>query len=229
MQAVYEVQEIREADPSLFEEVRAGRESLGGALKKIRPPAAVEPPQPANDHPKVSSTEADEAVPEIPPGDQPQTEELAGVPIFGASPMAVPPPPLTPVATKPGPAKPADTVRPPPSAAALTKAANRILAVCGKTFQPEVRGRLTPEESVQLSKLTDAEMLKAKTLMLRGWVFGDALRDVMDELTPGDEIRALHSRAVQAGGRLKTTVAGFVHVVVMEDQAAEFEARLKGW
>jgi hypothetical protein len=119
--------------------------------------------------------------------------------------------------------------RPPPSAAAFTKASNRILTVCGKVFYAEVRGRLAPEESVQLSKLTDAEMLKVKTLMLRGWVFGDALRDVMDELTPGDEIRALHSRAVQAGGRLKTTVAGFVHVVVMEDQAAEFEARLKGW
>ena len=36
-------------------------------------------------------------------------------------------------------------------------------------------------------------------------------------------------RAVQAGGRLQMTVAGFVHVVVMEDQAAELEARLQGW
>jgi predicted lipoprotein len=119
--------------------------------------------------------------------------------------------------------------RPSPSAAALTKATNRILAVCGKVFQAEVRGRLTPEESVQLSKLTDAEMLKVKTLMLRGWVFRDALQDVMDELTPGDEIRGLHTRAVQAGGRLKTTVAGFVHVVVTEDQAQDLVARLKGW
>jgi hypothetical protein len=120
-------------------------------------------------------------------------------------------------------------VRPPPSAVALTKATNRILAVCGKVFQAEARGRLTSEETVQFSKLTDAEMLKVKTLMLRGWVFRDALRDVMDELTPGDEIRVLHSRAVQAGGRLKTTVAGFVHFVVMEDQAQDLEARLKSW
>jgi hypothetical protein len=60
-------------------------------------------------------------------------------------------------------------------------------------------------------------------------VFRDALRDVMDELTPDDNLRTLHSRSVQAGGRLKTTVAGFVHIVVMEDQAAELEARLQGW
>lgn len=51
----------------------------------------------------------------------------------------------------------------------------------------------------------------------------------MDELTPDDNLRTLHSRSVQAGGRLKTTVAGFVHIVVMEDQAAELEARLQGW
>jgi hypothetical protein len=119
--------------------------------------------------------------------------------------------------------------RPMPSAAVLTKASNRILAICGKAFYAEVRGRLTPEESVQFSKLTDAEMLKVKTLLLRGWVFLEALRDVVDELTPDDNIRTLHSRTVQAGGRLKTTVAGFVHVVVMEDQAQELEARLKGW
>jgi hypothetical protein len=67
-------------------------------------------------------------------------------------------------------------------------------------------------------------MLKVKTLLLRGWVFLEALRDVIDELTPDDNIPALHSRAVQAGGRLKTTVSGFVHVVVMEDQAQELEA-----
>jgi hypothetical protein len=93
-------------------------------------------------------------------------------------------------------------VRPAPSAAALTKATNRILAVCGKTFQAEVRGRLTPEESVQLSKLTDAEMLKVKTLMLRGWVFLEALRDVIDELEPDDNIRALLTRACRAAVRI---------------------------
>ena len=60
-------------------------------------------------------------------------------------------------------------------------------------------------------------------------MFRDALRDVMDELTPDDNLRTLHSRSVQAGGRLKTTVAGFVHIVVMEDQATELEARLQGW
>jgi hypothetical protein len=208
---------VKTASLEVFSQLKRGVINLHEAMVAIQPPEEVEPPQPANDHPKVSSTEADEAVPEIPAGDQPEAE-----PAFGAA-------PLKPVATKPGPAKPAETVRPPPSAAVLTKASNRILAVCGKSFQAEVRGRLAPEESVQFSKLTDAEMLKVKTLMLRGWVFLEALRDVIDELEPDDNIRALHSRAVQAGGRLKTTVAGFVHVVVLEDRAQELEERLKGW
>jgi hypothetical protein len=44
----------------------------------------------------------------------------------------------------------------------LTKAANRILAVCEKAFHAEVRGRLAPEKSVQFAKLTDAEMFKGQ-------------------------------------------------------------------
>jgi hypothetical protein len=79
MQAVYEVQEIRAAAPSLFEEVRAGRESLGGALKKIRPPAEVEPPQPVS---QAAPTESTAAAPEISAVDQPEAEEPVGVPTF---------------------------------------------------------------------------------------------------------------------------------------------------
>jgi hypothetical protein len=200
--AAYEARRIKTANEPFFAELKAGTRSLGSALDEIQPPA----PEPGKG-PAMSATEAAETTEETPADDQP----------------------LKPAATKPGPAKPAEMVRPPPSAAVLTKASNRILAICGKAFHAEVRGRLSPEETVQFSKLTDAEMLKVKTLLLRGWVFLEALRDVIDELTPDDDIRALLTRAVQGGGTYRCTIAGFTFVLANEQSRPGLEARLAGW
>jgi len=217
--AAYEARRIKTANETFFAELKAGLRSLGSALDEIQPPASEPGKEPA-----MSATEAAETTEEIPAEGQHDADEPVGVPIFAPSTLAVPPPPI-----KPAPAKPADMVRPPPSAAVLTKASNRILAVCGKAFHAEVRGRLTPEESVQFSKLTDAEMLKVKTLLLRGWVFLEALRDVIDELEPDDNIRALLTRAVQGGGTYRCTIAGFTVAVANEQARPGLEARLEGW
>jgi ParB-like chromosome segregation protein Spo0J len=220
---------VKAASVEIFTQLKRGVIALHEAMVAIRPAAEAEAPALVR-HSEVSSTEADEAVPEIPAGDQPEDDEPAGVPIFAPSPMAVPPQPLTPAPTKPGPAtKAAEPVRPPPSAAVLRKAANRILAICGESFHAEVCGRLTPEESVQFAKLPDAEMLKVKTLLLRGWVFPEALRDVIDELTPDDNIRALLTRAVQGGGTYRCTIAGFTVAVANEQARSGLEARLEDW
>jgi hypothetical protein len=77
--------------------------------------------------------------------------------------------------------------------------------------------------------LTDAEMLKVKTLMLRGWVFLEALRDVIDELEPDDNIRALLTRAVQGGGTYRCTIAGFTLRLRTSKPGRGLEARLEGW
>jgi hypothetical protein len=44
-QRAREAKRIKEADPDLFAALKAGRESLRGALEKIRPPAEVQPPE----------------------------------------------------------------------------------------------------------------------------------------------------------------------------------------
>jgi hypothetical protein len=72
-------------------------------------------------------------------------------------------------------------------------------------------------------------MLKVKTLLLRGWVFLEALRNVIDELTPDDNIRALLTRAVQGGGTYRCTIAGFTVAVANEQARPGLEARLEGW
>ena len=71
---------------------------------------------------------------------------------------------------------------------------------------------------MQFAKLTHAEMLKVKTLLLRGWVCREALRDGIDELTADDSIRALLTRAVQGGGTYRCTIAGFT-LALANDQA----------
>jgi hypothetical protein len=203
MQAVYEVKEIREADAELFEDVKAGTRSLGSALDEIQPSPAEAT------QPEGLATEAEEPEP-------------VAVPAW-ATPMAAPPPVFKPAVTKP------ETVRPSPSPAVLAKAGKRILEVCGKSFAAEIRGRLTPEETVQFSKLAGAEMLKIKTLMLRGWVFDEALRDVMDELTASDRIRDLLTRAVRGGGVYRCSIANFTLVVASDQAKTALEERLGGW
>jgi len=58
-------------------------------------------------------------------------------------------------------------------------------------------------------------MLKSGSLLRRGWNFTAAFREVKERLTPSDEIRALHTRAVENGAFwCLVSVGDFGHVVV---------------
>src|SRR5271165_2409125 len=69
-------------------------------------------------------------------------------------------------------------------------------------------------------KLTDAQMLEIGPLLKKGWTFVAAFREVIERLTPDDEIRALHTRAVANGGN-------FGHVVVWGAEKDRTLAKVK--
>jgi hypothetical protein len=109
-------------------------------------------------------------------------------------------------------------VKLPPSPAAIEKALARIKAILGTWFYGEIKARnliQKPQETVQFAKLTDAQMLEIGALLKRGWTFVAAYGEVIVRLTPDDEIRALHTRAVESGENWRLlSVGDFGHVVV---------------
>jgi hypothetical protein len=111
----------------------------------------------------------------------------------------------------------AAAVKLPPSPAAIEKALARIKAILG-IWYAEVKARnliQKPEEIVQFAKLTDAQMKEIGPLLKRGWTFTVAFREVVERLTPDDEIRVLHTRAVAQGGSYyQITVGKFGHIVI---------------
>ena len=85
-----------------------------------------------------------------------------------------------------------------------------------------------PEEIIQLAKLSDPQMQECGALLKKGWFFSVALREVVDKLTPDDEIRALHSRAVEGGGTWGlATVGTFGHVVIWGNEKDQILAKVK--
>jgi hypothetical protein len=112
----------------------------------------------------------------------------------------------------------AAAVEVPPSPAAIEKALARIKEILGSWFYAEVKARnliQKPEEIVQFAKLTDAQMREIGPLLKKGWSFVAAFREVIERLTPDDEIRALHTRAVANGGNwCLLSVGNFGHLVV---------------
>jgi len=225
-QRAREAKRIRDASPELFAELKAGRVSLRSALAEIQPPSLAEA-----EVVEVLSSEDSGPEPEPVNLDQPELEakEPMARPTFAPSPFGVPPPARPTIAEKPRPAEPA--AKTPPSDAVMNKALERIKDVFGKLLHAEVKGGLIPDkwDVVAFSKLPDTEMRNIAPLLRRGWIYSDAVEEVAGRLSPDDEIRALHSRTVAAGGRLKTTVAGFVHIVALQDQAQGLEERLSGW
>jgi hypothetical protein len=119
----------------------------------------------------------------------------------------------------------------PPSAAATEKALARIKAILGSWFYAEVKARnliQKPEEIVQFAKLTDAQMLEIGPLLKRGWTFVAAFREVIERLTPDNEIRALHTRAVENGGNwCLLSVGNFGHIVVWGAEKDKTLAKVK--
>ena len=117
--------------------------------------------------------------------------------------------------------KPATNYKLPPSTpspAAIGKALARIKALLGRSFHAEVNARTlikTPEEIVQFAKLSDAQMQEVGSLLKKGWMFAAALGEVVERLTPDNEIRALHSRTIENGGAwCLVTIGDFGHAVV---------------
>src|SRR4029077_3563831 len=63
----------------------------------------------------------------------------------------------------------------------------------------------------------EAQMAEIGTLLKKEWNFVAAFREVIERLTPDDEIRALHTRAVENGENwCLLSVGNFGHVVVWE-------------
>jgi ParB-like chromosome segregation protein Spo0J len=88
--AAYEARQVKTTNPEIFQRVKAGSQTLKGAMEEIRPTGEMA--EPASYH---LSTEAEGAEPEIPGAET----EPVGVQAFAPSPMAVPPPALV---SKPG-------------------------------------------------------------------------------------------------------------------------------
>ena len=71
-------------------------------------------------------------------------------------------------------------------------------------------------------------MLEIGPFLKKGWTFVAASREVTDRLSPDDEIRALHTRAVENGGNwCLLSVGNFGHVVVWGRKEIKLLARLK--
>jgi hypothetical protein len=208
-QRVFEVRQIRDANPSLYRDVKAGRRSLNSALAEISPRrefglgkngAALQEQNGSAQH------------------------EMRGLARPEGAKMAR-------GAQKPANKEAAATVKPPPTPATIEKALARIKKILGSWFYAEVKARnliQKPEEIVRFAKLTDAQMLEIGLLLKRGWTFVAAFREVIERLTPDDEIRALHTRAVENGGNwCLLAVGNFCHVVLSGADKDKILAKVK--
>ena len=207
-QRVFEVRQIREANPSLYQEVQAGRRSLNSALTEISLPR--EDRSHKDDLKNIGST----------------SEELG----YGER-QRIPGPGPRARAFEKAASKEAAIKQSLPSAVAIEKALARIKAVLGNWFYAEVKARnliQKSEEIVRLAKLTDAQMREIGPLLKRGWTFVSAFQEVVERLTADDEIRALHSRAVANGEKwYLSSVGNFGHIVVWGAEKDKTLAKVK--
>jgi hypothetical protein len=214
-QRVFEVRQIRDANPTLYGEVKEGRRSLNSALAEISPPR--ETPFHKSDSENSGSTSHEPACG--------ARNEMRLVARSGADKVArgdqIPANKETVAAVIP----------PPPSRAAIEKALVRIKAILGTWFYAEVKGRILiqeAEEIVRFAKLTDAQMREIGELLKRGWTFTAAFQEIIERLTPDDEIRALHTRTVANGGIwFLSSIGGFGHLVVWGPAKDKILAKLK--
>jgi hypothetical protein len=206
-QRVFEVRQIRDANLTLYQEVKAGKRSLNSALAEISPPR-----QNGFDNTELTSQKFGRGF---------HQEVLEQAPSTGVAQSA----------QSPAGKAAAAAVKPPPGAAAVEKALTRIKTILGSWFYAEVKARnliQKPEEIVQFAKLTDAQMLEISRFLKRGWTFVAAFREVIERLTPDDEIRALHTRAVANGGKwYLSSVGDFGHLVVWGTEKDKILAKLQ--
>jgi ParB-like chromosome segregation protein Spo0J len=211
-QRVFEIRQIKETDLNLYREVEAGRRSLTSALAEIS---------------ASRGNQTDELA---------QIEESASEEVKIAAPQGMP-----------GHALPSGGkverdlqrptsndgigVKPPPSPAAIEKALIRIKAILGTWFYGEIKARNLVQNSgeiVLLAKLADSEMREVASLLKRGWKFVAAFREVKERLTPDDEIRSLHTRAIENGEKwYLSSIGEFDHVVMWGQERAKSLAKIK--
>jgi hypothetical protein len=198
-QRVFEARQIRETNTGLYKELKAGRRSLNSALEEIKP-------QKETNSGRLDSIKSERSARQETDGGTrtPAVKETA------ANSKLLPLP---------------------PSPAAIARALTRIKAILGRSFHAEVKARnliQTPEEIVQFAKLTDAEMHEVGSLLKKGWMFAAALGEVVERLTPDNEIRALHTRTIQNGGAwCLVTIGDFAHAVVRGNGKDKVLAKIK--
>ena len=222
-QRVFEVRQIKDANASLYQDMKAARRSLNGALAEISPPRDTRFREFGLGKSGAASQELDGRA-------QNEMRDLAqqagGKVARGAQTGGI-----FSLADRVRASKEAAAVKLPPSPAAIEKALARIKAILGNWFCAEVKaGNLIqkPEEIVQFAKLTDAQMLEIGPLLKKGWIFVAAFHEVIERLTPDDEIRALHTRAVANGGNwCLLSVGNFGHVVVWGRKKIKLSSRSK--
>jgi len=212
---VFEVRQIRDANPSLYQDVKADWRSLSSALAEISPPRDARFRESGIGISGAASQELDGSG---------QHETRAFAEAAGGK--------VARGAQKPASKEEAATVKLPPSPAAIEKALSRIKVILGTWFYAEVKARnfiQKSEEIVQFAKLTDAQMREIGPLLKKGWTFAGAFREVIERLTPDDEIRALHTRAVENGENwCLLSVGNFGHVVVWGADKDKILAKVKG-
>jgi hypothetical protein len=206
-QRVFEVRQIRDANPRMYQQVKAGKRSLTSALAQINPPRDTSFQKSGFENDFGSDRQQQISV-RIQPAD--------GKAARGAQ--------------KPA-GKESILPKPPSSPAAIEKALARIKVMLGNWFYAEVRARnlvQNSEEIVQFAKLTDAQMLEIAPLLKGGWTFVAAFREVVERLTPDDQIRSLHTRAVENGRQwYLSSVGNFGHVIVWGTEKEKTLAKVK--
>jgi hypothetical protein len=220
-QRVFEVRQIRDANLTLYREVKAGIRSLNSALAEISPSKETRSYKSDLDNSESISRQPD-SVSRNGKGDASGQSLLIAHPLKGKMSQAV---------HKRGNKEKVATIKPRPSHVAIEKALVRIKEVLGSWFYGEVRSRnliQEAEEIVQFAKLTDWQMREIGSLLKRGWTFGAAFQEVIARLTPEDKIRALHTRAVANGGDwYVTSVGSFGHIVARGPEKDKILAKLK--
>jgi hypothetical protein len=199
------VRQIRDANPALYRKVKAGSRSLNGALAKISSSTETRSYRSDLDNSESISQKRD------------WSSENARAKGSGQGRLFA-----RPIKGNAG---------PPPRRRAIEKALVRIKEILGSWFYGEVKGRnliQTPEEIVQFSKLNDAQMREIGSLLRKGRTFGAAFEEVIERLTPDDQIRALHTRAI-ANGRnwYLSSVGSFTHIVAWGPEKDKILAKLK--
>jgi hypothetical protein len=197
-QRVFEVRQIRGTDPALYRKVKAGSHSLRGALARIGLSTETRAYKSDFDNSESMSLKRD--------WNSGNASRLI--------------------------ARSVDSkVGHPSSGRAIEKALVRIKEILGNWFYGEVKGRnliQKPEEIVQFSKLTDAQMREIGSLLRKGRTFGAAFEEVIERLTPDDQIRALHTRAIANGGSwYLSSVGSFTHIVAWGPEKDKILAKLK--